>query len=108
VPAAADEVAIPNTIADIAALAAASGVAEAVIRASNPGIGVPLPARARLPGCREHVVVEAQDAAGAAVRETKAQIAQQNGVFEADLDRANPGRNWAGLAAGDKILIPRH
>ncbi|MGH2949908.1 MAG: LysM peptidoglycan-binding domain-containing protein, partial [Solirubrobacteraceae bacterium] len=108
VPAAADEVAVPPGVADVAALSTASGVPEADIRTSNPGIAPPLPARARLPGCREHVVVQSTDAGGVSVVETKSQIARQNGVLEAELDRANPGRNWGTLRQGDKILIPRH
>ncbi len=58
-----------------------------------------------LAGCREHWVV-----AG----ETRAKIAAQNGVAEADLVRANPDipmdvvNEWPALAAGQKILIPVH
>jgi hypothetical protein len=43
--------------------------------------------------------------------ETRGQIAAQNGVAEAVLDRANPGitarAGWGSLAAGTSILIPR-
>ena len=43
------------------------------------------------------------------VIETRAQIAEQNGVSEADLVRANPAvADWARLADGDHVLIPRH
>ena len=47
--------------------------------------------------------------AARAVIETRAQIASQNGVSEADLVRANPGvADWARLADGDRVLVPKH
>ena len=43
------------------------------------------------------------------VAETRAQIADQNGVSEADLVRANPGvADWSRLADGDHVLVPKH
>jgi hypothetical protein len=91
-------------------LAARTGVAEARIKADNPGIAFPLPPAAVLAGCREHLVV----ASGATV-ETRANIAAQNGVSEAALVRANPDiavdaatNAWPALAVGQKILIPVH
>jgi hypothetical protein len=64
----------------------------------------------RLPGCREHVVVASVEPwqGGDRAPETRLQIADQNGVLPADLDRANPGRDWTTLQAGDRILIPTH
>jgi hypothetical protein len=93
---------IPGGISGLDDLASRSGVARATIQASNPGITDALPPTAVLPGCREHWVV-----AG----ETRANIAAQNGVSEADLVRANPdvaAGAWAALPAGQKILIPVH
>jgi LysM repeat protein len=54
-----------------------------------------------VPGIRVHIV-------RADGTETKAEIATRNGVTEPDLDRANPGFNWAGLAPGQSIVIPVH
>ena len=78
----------------------------ATIERDNVGITDALPATAVLAGCREHSVV-----AG----ETRALIARQNGVSEADLLRANPDvpldaatSAWAALASGQRILIPVH
>ena len=48
-------------------------------------------------------------AARANVIETRAQIATQNGVSEADLVRANPGiADWTRLNDGDRVLVPKH
>jgi hypothetical protein len=97
---------IPGGIAGLDDLAWRSGVPRATIERDNPGITDALPAAAALAGCREHWVV-----AG----ETRAKIAAQNGVSEADLVRANPDipldaatSAWPALAAGQKILIPAH
>jgi hypothetical protein len=97
---------IPGGITGLDDLARRSGVPRATIEADNPGITDALPAAAVLAGCREHWVV-----AG----ETRAQIAAQNGVSEADLVRANPDipldvatSAWPALAAGQRVLIPVH
>jgi hypothetical protein len=96
---------IPGGITGLADLARRSGVPRATIVADNPGITSPLPASAVLTGCREHWAV-----AG----ETRANVAAQNGVSEADLVRANPDvpldavNAWPALTAGQKILIPVH
>lgn len=97
---------IPSGITGLDDLARRSGVARATIERDNPGITDALPATAVLTGCREHWVV-----AG----ETRANIAAQNGVSEADLVRANPDiavdpatNDWPTLTAGHKILIPVH
>lgn len=109
-----DDVHVPNGISTRAALSAASGVPEAEIARDNPALGttVRFGTPVMLRGCREHVIVQAQptsDApAGPAVIETPAQIAAQHGVAEADIRRANPFVNWASLAPGDHVLIPRH
>ena len=69
------------------------------------GITDALPATAVLTGRREHWV-----AAGP----TRAKIAAQHGVSEADLVRANPdvptdmANLWPALTVGQKTLIPVH
>jgi hypothetical protein len=40
--------------------------------------------------------------------ETLAQIADQNGVREDKLRRANPPVSWDALTSGKSILIPKH
>lgn len=106
-----DTVVVPFGILSLADLATATGLSEAELQTANPGISPPLPRRARLPGCREHTVVEASDAGGTRRVENRAQIASQNGVSEADLVRANNPihvSDWNALTPGWKILIPRH
>ena len=109
---AADMCRVPAGVTTLVQLSAASGVPEADIRTANPTerFAGPLPARLGLPGCRDHRVIGVADAAaGTTVIETRAQIAEQNGVSEADLVRANPAvADWTRLADGDHVLIPRH
>jgi hypothetical protein len=100
------QVRIPGSIAGLDDLARRSGVPRATIEHDNPGITNALPPSAVLAKAREHVVVTG---------ETRALIAAQHGVSEADLVRANPDiatdivtNNWPVLAAGTKILIPAH
>ncbi len=113
-PGTTDLIGVPAGITTLAALATATGASEAEIRTANPGLtpGAPLPASLNVPGCREHLVVEALNQVGTTIigrqAETKAQIATQNGVTEAELDRANPSVNWTSLTSGQRILIPRH
>jgi hypothetical protein len=97
---------IPAGLTGLDDLAWRSGVPRTTIERDNPGITDALPAAAVLAGCREHWVV-----AG----ETRAKVARQNGVSEADLVRANPDiplnaatSEWPALAPGQKILIPAH
>lgn len=97
---------IPGGIAGLDDLARRTGVPRSTIERDNPGITDALPPTAMLAGCREHWVV-----AG----ETRANIAMQNGVAEAELVRANPDipldaatSAWSGLTVGQKILIPVH
>jgi hypothetical protein len=97
---------IPSGLTGLDDLARRSGVPRTTIERENPGITDALPPNAVLPGCREHWVV-----AG----ETRANIAAQNGVSEADLVRANPDiavdpatNAWPTLTVGQKILIPVH
>lgn len=96
---------VPAGITGLDDLAARSRIARVTIEAANPGITDTLPASAFLPGARDHWVM-----AG----ETRAGIAAQNGVSEADLARANPDialdpatNAWPTLTAGHRLLIPR-
>jgi hypothetical protein len=101
-------VSVPAGIVTLADLADRSGVPEQSIRTANPGLPVVgLPPRVRLPGAREHQVAATFVPAGLGPRETKEQIAQQNGVSLAALMRANPAVNWAALTLGQRVLIPR-
>lgn len=106
-----NEVSVPSGITNLADLATATGVSEADITAANSGTDLTgaLPATVKVPGCREHTVVTVTDNAGrTTARETREQIAAQNGVSEADLVRANPSVSWSSVVAGQKILIPKH
>lgn len=109
--AAADMCTLPRGVTTLPGLATASGLTEAEIRTANPGVNLAagMPARLALPGARDHRIVAAFDrAARANVIETRAQIATQNGVSEADLVRANPGiPDWTRLAEGDRVLVPK-
>jgi hypothetical protein len=96
---------IPGGITGVDDLAWRTGIPRATIERDNPGITDALPAAAVLAGCREHWVV---------VGETRAKIAVQNGVSEADLVRGNPDipldaatSAWPALAAGQRILVPK-
>lgn len=111
---------IPAGIASVDDLAWRSGVPKAELLSANPGLATPFPPTAVLPGCREHVVVMSRakhPVSGVAANEpeTRANIAAQHGVSEADLARANPDialdaatSGWPALTEGQKILIPRH
>jgi hypothetical protein len=95
---------------------ASGGVPPAELSTANPGLtDGAFPPTVRLPGCREHIVMGYSTAAPApveSVAETRAQIAAQNGVTTAMLDRANPDvaarGGWGTLPAGTSVLIPRH
>jgi hypothetical protein len=103
--AASDLITVPAGITTVAALATAADVAASVITSANPGVPAagPLTLQMHVPGAREHRVVVA-----GGVAETRDQITNQNGVTPAQLNRANPGLNWATLTVGQAILIPRH
>ncbi len=111
---------IPTGMTGLDDLARRSGVARATIERDNAGITDALPADAVLAGCREHLVVAittSNPTSGATDSgvETRAQIATQNGVSEADLVRANPDvavdaatNGWPTLTGGQRLLIPVH
>lgn len=107
---AANEVGVPAGVTDLDQLATAAGVTRADIVTANVGVDLTgaLPARVAIPGCREHTVVVATASGEADTAETKAQIASQNGLREAELEAANPGVTWGGLSAGQVLLIPNH
>ncbi len=95
----------PVGIATVADVAHATGVSAATIAAEN-GIGssdaVAPGRRLTVPGIRIHFVVDG---------ETRARIADINGITVADLARANPDVGFVGLgplAAGTPITIPVH
>jgi peptidoglycan hydrolase-like protein with peptidoglycan-binding domain len=103
-------VAVPEGIRSIGALAVLTGSSEETIRQANGNLpqGAPLPhGMVRVPGVRHHVVVEARDGRERQT-EGRAEIADQHGVTEAALERANPGVRWASLTAGQRILVPVH
>lgn len=109
-----DEVAVPQGVSTIAELAVASGLTATELTAANPGLtDGAFPPTVRLPGCREHLVMGYRSPGAAGLEsavESRAQIAAQNGVTEATLDRANPGlaaTGWSTLVAGTSVLIPR-
>ncbi len=87
----------------LAQLSRRTGVAKRLITGANPGVRwSPLPARANVPGWREHVVVSSSG-----LSETRDQIAAQHDVSVADLNANNghlPG--WPLLPAGRRVLIP--
>lgn len=113
-PGSQDVVKVPPVVHTPFALGVMTGSSAEAIIAANPGLKPkgPLPALVRVPGCRYHRVVEAVEkdpATGAASdrqAESAEQIATQNGVTVADLERANPGLNRRVPKAGEELLIP--
>ena len=106
-----DTVTIPAGVSSIAALATASNVSAADLTRANPGLtDARFPAqpqqtatlRLRVPGAREHLVI-----AQGGTTETREIIARVHDVSIEKLNRANPGRNWSQLAAGDRVLVPK-
>ncbi|MHB8628355.1 MAG: hypothetical protein ACYDEO_19365 [Aggregatilineales bacterium] len=109
-----DRITRPEGITTWDQLAAATGVEIHEIIALNaeaiPGLTEldPVPEQLYVPDCRDHEVIQVTDAASNTALETKKQIADQNGVSEAALVRANPNVNWAALVDGQRVLIPSH
>ena len=73
----------------------------------------PLPASAHttglfVPGTTHHRALEVGDRAGGAVTETKAQIAEQHGVSEHSIQRANSDLNHREPRPGEWVVIPVH
>ncbi len=109
-----DLVTVPHVIHTPFALAVMTGSSPDAIMAANPGLkpNGPLPAKVHVPGCRYHRVAEAveREPGGGKVvdrqGERAEQIAEQNGITVADLERANPGLNKRVPKAGEELLIP--
>jgi hypothetical protein len=113
-PGTTDLVRVPPVVHTPFALGVMTGSSEAAIMTANPGLKAsgPLPAKVHVPGCRYHRVVEAVEqspgggAPSAQQAESAEQIATQNGITVADLERANPGLNRRVPKAGEELLIP--
>jgi hypothetical protein len=111
-----DQVSVPPVIHSLFALSVMTGAKEETIQAANPKLRPtgPLPPLVHVPGCRHHTVIESIERTPVTGKvrarqvETRTQIGLQNGVTEDALNRANPGRAWAKLKAGDRVLIPVH
>jgi hypothetical protein len=90
-----------HTVADVANVTGAS--ATAIATANGISVSDPVTSGQELtvPGIRIHIVLPGGT-------ETKPIIARRNGVTEAQLERANPGVNWAALTQGQRIVIPAH
>jgi hypothetical protein len=109
-----DVVRVPSSVHTPFALAVLTGAGQEDILAANPTLppNGPLPAKVKVPGCRYHRVVQAvqRDPASDAVvdrqGESKEQIATQNGVTVADLERANPGHRRRTPVADEELLVP--
>jgi hypothetical protein len=106
----ADLVTVPPGATSLTLLVRASGVPAPQITAANPGVSLTptVPPRLHIPGCRDHIVVQASDPAGNTAREAAAQIAIQNGITVGRLRTANPGVNFTALTQGQRLLIPKH
>jgi hypothetical protein len=111
-----DLVRVPPVVHTPFALAVMTGSSPEAIIAANPKLRPdgPLPKLVHVPGCRYHKVVEAVEAEpgpgakAARQAETTEQVATQNGVTVADLERANPGLNRRVPVAGEELLVPVH
>jgi hypothetical protein len=110
-----ERVKIPSTVRSVGAVSILTGAPEADIVTANPGLPAagPLPASAHttglfVPGTTHHRTLEAGDRAGGAVTETKAQIAEQHGVSEHSIQRANPDLNHREPRPGEWVVIPVH
>jgi hypothetical protein len=108
-------VTVPAGVTTPFALGVITGSSAAEIIAANPGLTAkgPLPTPTRVPGVRYHTVVSAKEfrptgGVMAESVETADLIAEQNGVTKDELLRANPGIDFKKIAAGDRILIPKH
>jgi hypothetical protein len=105
----ADLVRVPPVVHTPMGLAVMTGSSPEAIIAANPGLppNGPLPAKLHVPGCRYHRVIDVSDeATGEKVVESTQQVATQNGVTVADLERANPGLNLRVPKVGEELLIP--
>jgi hypothetical protein len=110
-----ERVKIPTTVRSVGAVSILTGAPETDIVSANPGLPVagPLPSSAHttgllVPGTTHHRTLEVGDRAGNKVVETKAQIAEQHGVSEHSIQRANPDLNHREPTPGEWVVIPVH
>ena len=110
-----ERVKIPTTVRSVGAVSILTGAPEADIVTANPGLPAagPLPSSAHttglfVPGTTHHRTLEVGDRAGGEVTETKAQIAEQHGVSEHSIQRANPDLNHREPRPGEWVVIPVH
>jgi hypothetical protein len=99
----------------VGAVSILTGAPETDIVSANPGLPPtgPLPSSAHttglfVPGTTHHRTLEVGDRAGNKVVETKAQIAEQHGVSEHSIQRANPDLNHREPTPGEWVVIPVH
>ena len=110
-----ERVKIPTTVRSVGAVSILTGAPETDIVSANPGLPAagPLPSSAHttgllVPGTTHHRTLEVGDRAGNKVVETKAQIAEQHGVSEHSIQRANPDLNHREPTPGEWVVIPVH
>ncbi|MDN5769389.1 MAG: peptidoglycan-binding protein [Microlunatus sp.] len=110
-----ERVKIPTTVRSVGAVSILTGAPEADVVSANPGLSAvgSLPSSAHaaglvVPGTTQHRTLQISDRAGNTVVETKAQIAEQHGVSEHSLQRANPDLNHREPRPGEWVLIPVH
>lgn len=109
-----ERVRIPASVTTVRRVAQMTGVGESEIVAANSGLAVggTLPASAHttgltIPNTSYHRTVGARSATQHEV-ETKAKIAEQHGIAEADIVRANPALASREPSEGEWVLIPNH
>ena len=110
-----ERVKIPTTVRSVGAVSILTGAPETDIVSANPGLSPAgsLPPSAHttglfVPGTTHHRTLEVGDRAGNKVVETKAQIAEQHGVSEHSIQRANPDLNHREPRPGEWVVIPVH
>ena len=110
-----ERVKIPTTVRSVGAVSILTGAPEADIVSANPGLSGSgaLPSSAHstgliVPGTTHHRTLEIVDRAGNTVVENKVQIAEQHGVSEHSIQRANPDLNHREPRPGEWVLIPVH
>lgn len=108
-------VTVHRTITSVTGLSVLTGAPEADIVAANSGLvpGGPLPAGAYtdglvVPGTSHHRTLAVADRSGGVAVETKAKIAEQHGVTDAALERANFELYHREPREGEWVLIPVH
>lgn len=110
-----ERVTVPSTVRSVGAVSILTGAPDADIVSANPGLPASgtLPSSAHttglvVPGTTHHRTLQISDRAGNTAVETKAQIAEQHGVSEHSIQRANPALNHREPRPGEWVLIPVH